>query len=91
MPHSERRLSDLGGDTSDIQRPGHSQPVTGSVIEDTPAETSVNLHGEVPAVEQQTDCVRPVVTEQLVTGDKNQSVNMTRCLAVRRTQSMHTN
>ena len=91
MPESQGCLPDICRDSADIQSSGHSQSVSGSVIEDTPAETSVNLHGEVPAVQQQTDCVRPVVTEQLVTGDKNQSVNVTRCLAVRRTQSMHTN
>ena len=91
MPLFQSCLANIGWNSSNIESPWCSESVSGSVIEDTPAETSVNLHGEVPAVQQQTDCVRPVVTEQLVTGDKNQSVNVTRCLAVRRTQSMHTN
>ena len=71
MPETQGSLSNVWRDSSDIEAPGHSQPVLGSVVENTPTETSVDLHGEVPPVKQQSDGVRPVVTQQLVAGDKD--------------------
>ena len=71
MPETQGSLSNVRRDSSDIEAPGHSQPVLGSVVENTPTETSVDLHGEVPPVKQQADGVRSVVTQQLVAGDKD--------------------
>ena len=63
MPLSQSRLANIGRDSANIESPWCSQSVSGSVIEDTPAETSVNLHGQVPPEEQELDGVRPVVIE----------------------------
>ena len=68
MPESQSCLAHIRWDSAHIESPGSSQPVSGSVIEDTPTETSVHLHRQISPVEQQLDGVRPVVTEELVAG-----------------------
>ena len=66
MPESQSCLAHIWWDSAHIESPGSSESVSGSVIEDTPAETTVHLHGQVPAQQQQLDGVGPVVAQQLV-------------------------
>ena len=68
MPLFQSCLANIGWNSANIESPWCSESVSGSVIEDTPAETSVNLHGEVSPEEQELDGVRPVVIEKLVAG-----------------------
>ena len=88
MPESQGCLPDICRDSADIQSSGHSKSVSGSVIENTPAEASVHLHRQIPPEEQQLDGVRTVVIEELVTGgrerisDGKQNHNKSVCLSV---------
>ena len=68
MPQSQSCLANSWRDSANIESPWGSQSVSGSVIEDTPTETSVHLHRQISPEEQQLDGVRPVVTEELVAG-----------------------
>ena len=68
MPQSQSCLAHIGRHSAHIESPGSSEPVSGSVIENTPAETSVHLHRQISPEEQQLDGVRSVVAEELVAG-----------------------
>ena len=66
MPQSQSCLANIWRDSANIESPRGSQSVSGSVIENTPAEASVHLHRQIPPEEQQLDGVRTVVIEELV-------------------------
>ena len=66
MPESQRCLPNSWWNSAHIESPGSSESVSGSVIENTPTETSVHLHRQISPQEQQLDGVRPVIAEHLV-------------------------
>ena len=67
VPGTQGGLAHVPGQPAHIERPLDPQPLPLAVIEDAPGHAPVNVHGQVTPMEQQLHCVRPVVTDKLVT------------------------
>ena len=67
VPGAQGGLTHVPGQPAHIERPLDPQPLPLAVIEDAPGHAPVNVHGQVTPMEQQLHCVRPVVTDKLVT------------------------